>query len=328
MDLDHSSSSNFYQPGAIFKYKKLSDPDGPLQSCSEDEEQLDPSSGHFSIVKRCNVLDSQGNPTGAQVAVKMLKIKSASRGRNLDEDEDLQTRMTLRLEREYSLHRTLNHRNIAPLLGKMAIPEQNLWYLVTPWYRYGTVRSFLKKMPGYEFRLLCDATKGVAYLHSENIVHGDIKSTNVLVDNGGRAVIIDFGVSFVAVPPPAELNSSNMAAAPQWLAPELHYPIDQEIRTFETDIWAFGCLTLEVYTNENPFKDIQTGSVAHHLNNPDERLRLLPGSPGRYFQVPADSPMWELCYRCWRRNPSDRPNIRGVLDYLDASDHMMESVSP
>ncbi|KAG8942280.1 hypothetical protein FRC03_003396 [Tulasnella sp. 419] len=325
--MDNAPLLSLFEPGAIFEYRKLSDPDGPLESCREDDRRLNPSSGHFGIVKRCNVLDNQGNAIGRQVALKMLRVKMVSRDSNPNED-DLQTRMAKRLEREWSIHCKLEHRHIAPLLGSMEIPDQHIWFLVTPWYRNGTIRTFARSRPDQRFRLLFEATNGLSYLHFEQIVHGDIKSTNVLIDNGGRAVIIDFGVSFVAIPPPAELNSSNIAEAPQWLAPELQRANNGNVRSFKSDIWAYGCLILELYCDRNPFYDLQPGAVSHSLNNPDENKRLLPGSPERYPMVAANSPMWEVCSHCWKRDPDERPDIRGVISMLYATEGLTRPLLP
>ncbi|KAG8943961.1 hypothetical protein FRC03_002246 [Tulasnella sp. 419] len=324
--MDNDFDAIFYQPQAVIQYHDLTRPEAPLTYCYEDERRLNPSSSHFSVVKRCNVVDGKGEPIGQQVAVKMLKARVIERDLDSEEEDSWQIRMSKRLKREWTIHGKLNHRNVARLIGSFEIPTQNIWYLVTPWYRNGTIRVFLRKRQEKRFSLLYEAAQGLSYLHSENVVHGDIKSTNVLIDNGGHAVIIDFGVSFMAIPPPQQLQSSNIAEAPQWLAPELQYPYTARVRSFSSDIWAFGCLTLEVYADRNPFDDVPRASVSRYLNAENENSRLLPGSPERYPEVADNDALWQFCNRCWERDPAIRPTIQDVIGFFHITEGLTRAV--
>ncbi|KAG8942126.1 hypothetical protein FRC03_003625 [Tulasnella sp. 419] len=294
-----------------------------LVYCAERLSQIAPASGHFSIVKRCYILNRLGDPTGEEVAVKILLPNFSDRTlvRSVSKPDQLMRAMSRRLWREREIHLKLNHENVAPLMGFFEDPKMSSWCLVTPWYRNGTVRMFANKPRNISerFRLLLESALGLAYLHSEGIVHGDIKSTNVLVDQEKHARIIDFGVSY-SVQAKLPDGSSSLAAAQRWMAPELHTPQQYqhlehpEIPTFKSDVWSFGCLSLEIYSDADPYMDVEREKVFLRIN-PSVGPKLLPGSPERYPEV-TDNGLWTLCSLCWDYTVETRPNIDSVIRFL------------
>jgi serine/threonine protein kinase len=92
-------------------------------------------------------------------------------------------------------------------------------------------------------RLLPDVASGMSYLHSFNILHGDLKSTNVLMD-GTRAVITDFGLSRVL---PSRTGSTAFKSPELLTNGNLDKP---------TDVYAYGMLCYEVVSNGRmPFEE-------------------------------------------------------------------------
>ncbi|KZW03161.1 kinase-like protein [Exidia glandulosa HHB12029] len=71
-------------------------------------------------------------------------------------------------------------------------------YIISAFHRYGDVSKYLKTHP-YADRvaLVRDIAAGMDFLHKRGGLHGDLKATNVLVDDGGKACISDFGLSEV-----------------------------------------------------------------------------------------------------------------------------------
>lgn len=64
--------------------------------------------------------------------------------------------------------------------------------------KYGTAISFVERFPEVDvplWRLLCEITEGLEYLHSRDIVHGDLRGANVLISEDGVARLSDFGLS-------------------------------------------------------------------------------------------------------------------------------------
>lgn len=117
--------------------------------------------------------------------------------------------------------------------------------------------------PHLDFKCM-DIALGLRYLHENNptVVHGDLKSVrpliiqypaypvhlirgqaNVLIDDGGNALICDFGLSIALDGLKTGFTSSTMGGSVRFLAPEL---LVSSTPTVATDIYAFGCVCVEV----------------------------------------------------------------------------------
>lgn len=88
---------------------------------------------------------------------------------------------------------------------------------------------------------LLETADAVVYLHSQGIVHGDIKARNILVSGSRHALLCDFGLAKWASSITASA-SKGMGTA-RWQSPEL---LKGESRCFASDIYAFGITIAEV----------------------------------------------------------------------------------
>ena len=92
--------------------------------------------------------------------------------------------------------------------------------------------------------------KGVHYLHKEkNIIHRDLKSNNILIDDDYNPVICDFGLSIKITD--REICNGIQGSFP-YLAPEVFFEKDY---SFEVDIWALGVIFYELFLEVLPFDD-------------------------------------------------------------------------
>jgi len=113
----------------------------------------------------------------------------------------------------------------------------------------------------YSHFQLCDAAKGLCFLHSCSIIHGDLKGVcgrpkprfttvltraqpNILVDDSGSAIIADFGLAMITQNPDTVLNiSCQRGHTPRWTAPEV---LNDGIYSKEADIFSFAMVMIEV----------------------------------------------------------------------------------
>ncbi|KAG6330634.1 hypothetical protein ID866_8457 [Astraeus odoratus] len=226
--------------------------------------------------------------------------------------------------REIHVWSKLRHENILPLLG-IATKFDRTISLVTEWMPLGNAHDYVQDRsidPRPLVAQLLHIARGLCYLHEHepgSIVHGDVKGVNVLISGDGRAVLADFGLSLL-------INSSfSMTVNPpcggswRWLAPE-NVDSQEYAITHAGDIWAFGMTSLELFTGQNPFPDIQTIQrlVLRILRGPPER----PSDEWTYSRMTDD--WWELLCSCWQRGPLLRPSMSelvSTIEQLELSGH-------
>jgi hypothetical protein len=97
------------------------------------------------------------------------------------------------------------------------------------------------------------------------------------------------------------------------MAPELHDPeafdLKQLRRTDASDIYAFACVGLEIYTAREPFCDIARDTMVI--------LKVMQGGrPARPVEQTLSDDLWTLIQLCWQQQPSDRPKIEDVVPQI------------
>ncbi|KZV89786.1 kinase-like protein [Exidia glandulosa HHB12029] len=85
-------------------------------------------------------------------------------------------------------------------------------------------------------------------VHGRNIVHADIKGGNILVADDGTALVCDFGISVMLEEQSTSTQRTSMKGTCRWMAPEL-FSDDAARHTLLSDLWALGCLIIEVSTS-------------------------------------------------------------------------------
>ncbi|KAJ6456529.1 kinase-like domain-containing protein [Mycena sanguinolenta] len=192
--------------------------------------------------------------------------------------------------------------------------------IVTPYMRNGTMNNFVKNRNGTlpdsrVDKLLFETAQGLAYLHSQNIVHGDLRGGNVLINDEEHAQLADFGLAIVT---DATLGttSTTQRGSLRWMAPELYNPQLEFKRTEASDVYAFACLCIEIYTGEQPFWSIQQDMVVV-LQVLDQKRPSRPLSSGRPDGTRAmPDRLWAIVEACWAHEPSDRPDMNKVSELI------------
>ncbi|OQO08316.1 hypothetical protein B0A48_06186 [Cryoendolithus antarcticus] len=199
--------------------------------------------------------------TAELMAVKQVEMPSAS-NTALDAKK---TNMIEALKHEISLLRELKHPNIVQYLGSNSDAQHLNIFL--EYVAGGSVASMLVNYGPLNESLCANFVRqilqGLAYLHSKDIIHRDIKGANILVDNKGTVKISDFGISkrveassllsSADAPPGTKPRPHNPRVSLQgsvfWMAPEV---VRQTAYTKKADIWSLGCLIVEMMTGSHP----------------------------------------------------------------------------
>ena len=108
---------------------------------------------------------------------------------------------------------------------------------------------------------------GLKELHSNGIIHCNLKPSNVLIDEHGNVKICDFKKALhVNTMTIADIRRNKRGLSPCYTAPEIF--TDEGTFSFKSDLWALGCIMYEMASGEVPFKDeILHGLIKKILNN-------------------------------------------------------------
>ncbi|KAJ7757203.1 kinase-like domain-containing protein [Mycena maculata] len=219
--------------------------------------------------------------------------------------------LTQKLRREVAVWYRLHHPNIIPLLG-ITYDFGTCLSMVSPWRAKGTLNTYLNSSEprAHDLGLLLrDVTAGLAYLHSEDIIHGDLHPANILISDTGLAQLTDFGLSMIM---PEFEGTSYMTSSPthgavRWAAPELFRDgtTSSDVSTM-SDIYSFGGIM------QMPF---------YHIHN-DMRVVIAIKDGQRPHRLSTISDVnWVFLKKCWESEPLDRPSLAKIFDFLDNHFH-------
>ncbi|KAG2159128.1 kinase-like domain-containing protein [Suillus bovinus] len=223
-----------------------------------------------------------------------------------------------RLLRETGVWSTCIHPHLAPFIGICyeVTREYRFPCLISPFYKNGTIMQYLKHNANVvRMDLLRQFLYGLAYLHGRScaIVHGDIKPTNILIDDEGNAVLADFGHSRILGNSGFTTSTMTIAGTFRYMAPELMVPENPDIAptpTIASDIWAAGMTGLEILSGKIPYVELKTDS------------QLVAAMVANKLPDKASYPLirhgaWSAFEYCWKKNPSERPDVKRLSKYLD-----------
>ena len=147
----------------------------------------------------------------------------------------------------------IRNRHLVPIVE--AGESDGRQYLVVGYVAGGTLEDRLKEKGQLSvddaLRVAGNLAEGLDALHAAGVVHRDIKSSNILFDTDGAAMLTDFGLAkgraYTVLTRPGQVVGTL-----DYLAPEL---IKGKPATALTDIYALGCTVFECVTGDTPFGD-------------------------------------------------------------------------
>ncbi|KAJ7157580.1 kinase-like domain-containing protein [Mycena crocata] len=221
-----------------------------------------------------------------------------------------------RMKREVDIWSQLKHKNVLSFIG--LCDDIAPWpVLISPFYKLGHVGTYLGKNPSANRQdLVRGVASGLQYLHLRDIVHGDLKIQNVLVDKRGVPCICDFGISKILNR--RGFTTASVGTAP-YMAPELFFVLDRATAddsspstTKASDVYSFGLLVLEILTSEppkgRPSRPIVTTKI----------LAELQPKPEDYETSKVPAATWSVLNSCWALEPQLRPTIPEVQRKLNS----------
>ncbi|XP_074390483.1 serine/threonine-protein kinase PAK 1-like isoform X2 [Zonotrichia albicollis] len=99
---------------------------------------------------------------------------------------------------------------------------------------------------------------GLDFLHSNDVIHGDVKSDNILLKTDGSVKLADFGLATQLTP--EQSKRCSLTGTPWWMAPEV---VTGQPYGPKVDIWSFGIVGIEMIEQEPPYLSESSGTATH-----------------------------------------------------------------
>ncbi|KAL6040861.1 Protein kinase of the Mitotic Exit Network [Balamuthia mandrillaris] len=246
--------------------------------------------GAFGIVFKA--LDMQ---TTEYIAIKRLK------------KEGIDEAMLINLKGEIDLLKALDHPNIVKYLG--LVESDNHVNMLLEFVQNGSLLKIIQKYGVFPEQLAALHTsqvlKGLQYLHKMNVIHRDIKASNLLINKDGVVKLADFGIAIDANAEgsgDAAVASSFVEGSPYWMAPEI---IELHPPTTACDIWSLGCTIIELVTGQPPNFEIPSMSALFKIVQDD--CPPIPDTLSPELQ--------DFLRRCFHKDPTKRPTATELMKH-------------
>uniref|UniRef100_A0A8C1N9A3 non-specific serine/threonine protein kinase n=1 Tax=Cyprinus carpio TaxID=7962 RepID=A0A8C1N9A3_CYPCA len=192
--------------------------------------------------------------------------------------------------------------------------EHTAWLVME--YCLGSASDLLEvhKKPLQEIEIAAithGALQGLAYLHSHNMIHRDIKAGNILLTEPGQVKLADFGSASIASP------ANSFVGTPYWMAPEVILAMDEGQYEGKVDIWSLGITCIELAERKPPLFNMNAMSALYHIAQ-NESPMLQSSEWTDYFRNFVDS--------CLQKIPQDRPHSEDLLQHAFVLRERPESV--
>ena len=161
-----------------------------------------------------------------------------------------------------------------------------------------------------KYKISLDIAYGLKHLHERHIIHRDLKSMNVLLDDKLNAKICDFGLAKVKIQSQSTATMGGSAGTILWMAPEL---FGMRVKNTEkSDVYALGMVLYELLTHKLPFADFLEGKKAEYVVPvwlKDGERPEIPSYGDRIFK--------DLIEQCWHQDSGTRPTAEQVAKRLE-----------
>ncbi|KAI4352284.1 hypothetical protein L6164_006551 [Bauhinia variegata] len=262
---------------------------------------------------------------GREVAVKQLKVGSGQGEREFRAEVEIISRV--------------HHRHLVSLVGYCISEHQRLLvYDVVPnnnlhYHLHGANRPVLDWAT--RVKVAAGAARGIAYLHEDchpRIIHRDIKSSNILLDNNFEAKVSDFGLAKLALELDTNTHvTTRVMGTFGYMAPE--YAASGKL-TERSDVYSFGVVLLELITGRKPVDDSRPAGdeslvewarplLAKALDNENFEVLVDPRLEESYDRIEMFR-MIEAAAACVRHSSAKRPRMSQVVRALDSLDELTD----
>ncbi|XP_022955441.1 serine/threonine-protein kinase STY17-like [Cucurbita moschata] len=169
------------------------------------------------------------------------------------------------------------------------------------------IRNRKRKLPFKDaIQLALDLSRGLSYLHSNKIMHHDVRTVNMLIDAHRTLKIADIGAARVKAWNPRDMNGKTGTV--EYMAPEI---LKGKPYNITCDVYSFGICLWEIYCCAMPYPNLSFADISSGVVHQNLRPIIPECCPNSLANVMR---------KCWDGNPSERPAMHEVGEMLEAID--------
>ncbi|CAH3023858.1 unnamed protein product, partial [Porites evermanni] len=275
--------------------------------------------GAFSDVAKATLRNIRDNQEIITVAAKMLKANSPDSDR-----KDLLSELEL-------MKKLKPHPHVIKLVA--CVTESDPLLVLIEYVPHGDLLGYLRKSRGLNdtyfkdpdskpqttlsadqlMKFAWQVADGMCYLSSKKVIHRDLAARNVLVGEGEKCKVTDFGMARDVHQDDIYTKKSRGRLPVKWTAYEA---LLYGVYTTQSDVWSYGILLYEILTvGGTPYPDIKPRQIA-------ERLQ-------KGYRMPkprhVDEKLYQVMLKCWEEEPNDRPtfqNLRKTMKEMERKHQM------
>ncbi|KAG6505043.1 serine/threonine/tyrosine-protein kinase HT1-like [Zingiber officinale] len=246
-----------------------------------------------------------GRYKGREVAIKLMSQP--------EQDPAMAAALEQQFTSESSLLFHLRHPNIITFVAACKKPP--VFCIITEYMAGGSLRKFLHEQESnvlpYDLvlKLSLDVARGMSYLHSQGIIHRDLKSENILVGEDLSVKVADFGISCLEF---QSGSGKGFTSTYRWMAPEM---IKGKNHTRKVDVYSFGIVLWELVTLQIPFHDMTPEQAAYAVAHKNARPPLPASCPLAFSHVMS---------KCWATNPVNRFQFDEIVSILESYEESLK----
>lgn len=206
---------------------------------------------------------------------------------------------------EAEIMKNFHHENVIQLFGICPDPI----YIVTEFMEKGSLLAqLLDRTKSFKtHRIVTIATEianGMAYLASNNLIHRDLATRNVLISKTNKIKIADFGLARIVLEDEEYVSRvKGGGGSVRWMPPEA---LVSAKFTIKTDVWSFGIVLVELITRDVPYQGMTDFEVKELVRK------------GKNMKKPRHCPstLYDIMLKTWAFLPENRPEFKSIQPML------------
>ncbi|CAK4121125.1 unnamed protein product [Aphanomyces euteiches] len=182
--------------------------------------------------------------------------------------------------------------------------------IVSQWCPH-SLETYLEKRPSSLLSMVYQMILAIVSIHGEDVVHGDIKTSNFLVDDENILKLTDFSLAKAAITTMSRHVSKNdqVGQIINWMSPEMRFTARKAGKP--ADIWSLAMTVSHLLSKEIPYQGRTNSQIEQALKSDNDRPeRPANLNPGLY-------PLWNQLEKCWLTETSQRPTAQALQEFME-----------